>query len=147
MRDIHEGAGALFGSVAGVELPRHYGDPSAEYLAAVEGVGLVDRSHRGRLAVSGKAVVQMLSGVVTGRMPAALVEGPGGVMSGRAEYSAVLTPKGRMLADLRAFPEEASEEERVFLDVAAAGRAALVGHLANYHTHKHARSILIVCRT
>ena len=45
--------------------------------------------------------------------------------------SAVLTPKGRMLADLRVFPEEASEEERVFLDVAAAGRAALVDWFRN----------------
>ena len=132
MRDIHESAGALFGSVAGVELPRHYGDPPGEYLAAVEAVGLVDRSHRGRLRVSGKAPSQMLNGVVTGRMPGAQVERTGGVSAGRAEYSAVLTPKGRMLTDLRAFSVAIPEEECVLLDVAGAGREALIGHLAKF---------------
>ncbi len=132
MRDIHEAAGALFGHVAGVELPRHYGDPSGEYRAAVEAVGVVDRSHRGRLIVSGKAPVQMLNGVLTGRMPAEQVERPGGGSKGRAEYSAVLTPKGRMITDLRAFHTGTREEERVLLDVPAVGREALIGHLGKF---------------
>ena len=80
MRDLHEAAGALFGNVAGVELPRHYGDPSGEYESAVGVVGVVDRSHRGRLVVSGKAPIQMLGGVLTGRMPAERVERHGGVL-------------------------------------------------------------------
>lgn len=132
MRDVHEAAGAVFGSVAGVELPRHYGDPSGEYRTAAEAVGLVDRSHRGRLIVSGKAPIQMLNGVLTGRMPAEREERDGGVVFGRAEYSAVLTAKGRMVTDLRAFHTGTSEEERVLLDVPAAGREALIGHLAKF---------------
>ncbi len=132
MRDVHEAAGALFGDVGGVELPRHYGDPSGEYDAAVGAVGVVDRSHRGRLVVSGKAPFQMLSGVLTGRIPAVQEERHGGVVFGRAEYSAVLTQKGRMVTDLRAFHTGTSEEERVLLDVPAAGREPLIGHLAKF---------------
>ena len=132
MRDLHEAAGALFGSVAGVDLPRHYGDPSAEYQAAVDGVGVVDRSHRARVVVSGNAALQMLSGILTGRMPLEPSGEPGGVMSGRGEYSAVLTPKGRMLADLRAFRVGQSEEEGALLDVSAAGSEALKGHLTKF---------------
>ena len=132
MRDVHEAAGALFGNVAGVELPRHYGDPSGEYESAVGAVGVVDRSHRGRLVVFGKAPIQMLGGVLTGRMPAEQVERPGGGSTGRGEYSAVLTQKGRMVTDLRAFHTGTSEEERVLLDVPAAGREPLIGHLAKF---------------
>ncbi len=132
MRDLHEAAGALFGNVAGVELPRHYGDPSGEYGTAVGAVGVVDRSHRGRLVLSGKAPIQMLNGVLTGRMPTEQVERPAGGSTGRAEYSAVLTQKGRMVTDVRAFHTGTSEEERVFLDVPAAGLTALLGHLAKF---------------
>lgn len=132
MRDVHEAAGALFGSVAGIELPRHYGDPAGEYDAAVGAVGVLDRSHRGRLVVSGKAPIQMLTGVLTGRMPAVQVEGPGGASTGRAEYSAVLTQKGRMVTDLRAFHTGTPDEESVLLDVPAAGREALIGHLTKF---------------
>ncbi len=89
---------ALYGRVRGVEVPRHYGDPGAEYQAAHEGLAMRDRSHRARLLVLGRAPIAALQGVLTGSMPGAPVVFREGIVRGRAEYSAVLTPKGRMIA-------------------------------------------------
>lgn len=100
-RSVHEAAGAVFGTVRGREVPRHYGDPASEYRAAVERVAVVDRSDRARLLVTGRAPVRMLDGILTGAIPAGPVEAGGGARSGRATYSAVLTAKGRMVTDLR----------------------------------------------
>ena len=52
---------------------RHYGDPAAEYRAAVDGCGVVVRGDRRLLRVSGRAPVQMLNGILTSRIPAAPV--------------------------------------------------------------------------
>ena len=88
-REDHEHAGALFGLVRGVEVARHYGDPAEEYTSAVSGVAVRDRSHRSRLLVTGRAPVDTLSGVLTGRMPPSAGgvarrrrEGDGGVLGG-----------------------------------------------------------------
>ena len=62
-------AGGVPTEYHGRTLIRHFGDPSGEYAAATGGVAVFDRSHRARLIVSGRAPGQMLSGVVTGRMP------------------------------------------------------------------------------
>jgi folate-binding protein YgfZ len=67
--------------------------PSAEYTALVEGCGLVDRSERGKLALSGAGAKEFLNGQVTNDV-AALVPGTGC-------YAAFLTHKGKMLGDLR----------------------------------------------
>lgn len=131
-REDHELAGALFGSVRGVDVVRHYGDPGAEYAAAVEGVALRDRSHRALLSLTGRAPVTTLSGVLTGRMPRAPVESAEECSKGRAEYSAVLTPKGRVIADLRAMWGWDSAEESVWLDVPAPALGALLEHLKRY---------------
>ena len=63
--------GVVYGRVRGVDVPRHYGDPAAEYEAARKGLAIRDRSHRSRLLVRGRAPVAALQGVLTGRMPRA----------------------------------------------------------------------------
>lgn len=127
---LHRGAGAVMGSLRGVTTPRHYGDPAAEYEAATGAVGVRDRSHRTRLRVAGRQPSAMLKGVVTGRIPGALTAA-GDAHRGRAEPSAVLTPKGRIVSDLLLW-REPGEEEALWLDVPAASAAPLLEHLGRY---------------
>ncbi|HSR41850.1 MAG TPA: glycine cleavage T C-terminal barrel domain-containing protein, partial [Longimicrobiales bacterium] len=110
-RGEHERVGAVFGMVGGMVRPRHYGEPAREYRSAVEGAAVVDRSFRGRLEVSGRAPVRMLDGILTGTVPAGPREIAPGVGSGRTAYSAVLTPKGRMVTDLRILRLDGTAED------------------------------------
>jgi tRNA-modifying protein YgfZ len=63
------------------------------YRAAVEGCGVVDHSERGKLALTGPDAKAFLQGQVSNDVEA-LVPGTGC-------YAAFLTPKGKMLGDLR----------------------------------------------
>jgi folate-binding protein YgfZ len=67
--------------------------PAAECTALVEGCGLLDRSERGKLALTGAGAVEFLNGQVTNEL---LTLAPG-----EGRYAAFLTPKGKMLGDLR----------------------------------------------
>ena len=124
--------GAVFGRVRGAEVPRHYGDPAAEYRAAREGLAIRDRSHRARLLVRGRAPIATLQGVLTGRMPSAPTTPRKGLLRARVEYSAVLTPKGRMIADLRVMWGPDPDEEGLLLDVPAAALEPLLAHLKRF---------------
>ncbi len=63
------------------------------YRALTEGCGLVDRSERGKLALTGPDAKTFLQGQVTNDVE--------GLEPGRGCYAALLTPKGKMLGDLR----------------------------------------------
>jgi folate-binding protein YgfZ len=65
----------------------------AEYRALTEGCGLLDRSERGKLALTGSGAKEFLSGQVTNDTEA--------LVPGEGCYAAFLTPKGKMLGDLR----------------------------------------------
>ena len=127
-----EASGAIFGEYHGRRLARHFGDPHAEYTAAVGGVAFFDRSHRTRLAVSGRAPGQMLNGVLSGVMPAPAREVEPGVREGAATYHAVLTPKGRMITDLTALLPDDEGTSGILLDVPVAGREGLLAHLGKF---------------
>jgi folate-binding protein YgfZ len=78
---------------------------TSEYEALTQGVGLVDRSERGKLLLTGADVREFLQGQLTND-----VEGLG---DGEGCYAAFLTHKGKMLGDLRVF---AVGDEAVFVD-------------------------------
>jgi tRNA-modifying protein YgfZ len=59
-----------------------------------EAVGLVDRSERGKLALTGSQAKELVSGQVSNDIEA--------LAPGKGCYAALLTNKGKMLADLRA---------------------------------------------
>src|SRR5919107_6125966 len=63
------------------------------YRALVEGCALVDRSERGKLALTGSEAKSFLHGQVTNDIE--------GLEPGRGYYAAFLTHKGKMLGDLR----------------------------------------------
>ena len=132
LSEVHTPLGAVYGRVRGVEVPRHYGDPGAEYQASRKGLAIRDRSHRTRLLVLGGAPITVFQGVLTGRMPGAPVVFREGLLKAEIEYSAVLTPKGRMIADLRVMWGPDPEEEGLFLDVPAAAIEPLLAHLKRY---------------
>src|SRR5262245_21070703 len=58
-------AGATFTTVAGREVPAHFGDPDREYRHTLEGASLFDRSHHGKLEVSGKDAPAFLHNLCT----------------------------------------------------------------------------------
>ncbi len=99
LRALHERLGvrwtlrALGPDAAPLELPRNYGDPAGEYNAARTGAILVDRVDRALIRVFGRDPVRMVHGLVTNDVQS--------VAPGQAVYSGLLTPKGRLLADLR----------------------------------------------
>src|SRR5229473_8117681 len=64
----------------------------ASYEAARHGAGLIDRSDRGRIAVSGKDRALYLHGLLTNDIAA--------LRAGEGCYAAYLTPQGRMIADM-----------------------------------------------
>ena len=66
---------------------------AAEHQAMLEGCGLLDRSERGKLALSGPGAVEFLNGQVTNELIA--------LAPGQGCYAAFLTHKGKMLGDLR----------------------------------------------
>ncbi|HTA06127.1 MAG TPA: glycine cleavage T C-terminal barrel domain-containing protein [Solirubrobacteraceae bacterium] len=65
----------------------------AEARVLSEGCGLLDRSERGKLALSGPGAIEFLNGQVTNELE--------GLMPGEGRYAAFLTHKGKMLGDLR----------------------------------------------
>ncbi|HWF35702.1 MAG TPA: glycine cleavage T C-terminal barrel domain-containing protein [Solirubrobacteraceae bacterium] len=66
---------------------------AADYRAVTEACGLLDRSERGKLALSGGGAAEFLQGQVTNDVE--------GLEPGSGCYAAFLTPKGKMLGDLR----------------------------------------------
>ncbi|HEY4811242.1 MAG TPA: glycine cleavage T C-terminal barrel domain-containing protein [Solirubrobacteraceae bacterium] len=64
-----------------------------QYKALVEGCGVLDRSARGKLALSGSGAVEFLNGQVTNELTT--------LHPGEGRYATFLTPKGKMLGDMR----------------------------------------------
>lgn len=93
-------AAAETGEVAGRAVVLHYGDPDGEYAALGNGALLVDRSHRGRVRISGPKAAEMVTGLVTNDVMS--------LAPGQGQYAAALTPKGKIVADVRIFAVAAS---------------------------------------
>ncbi len=132
-RTLHAGSTSV-GDVGGRSVVLAYGSVAAEYEALQSNAAIFDRSHRGRVRVSGERAAEMVSGLVTNDV-AALAPGQGC-------YAAALTAKGKIIADVRVFVEESS----VLVDAparAAEGWLAMVKKYVNPriapHTDESAR--------
>ena len=73
-------------------------DLAGEYRALTQGCGLIDRSERGKLALTGTERKSFLAGQVTNDIE--------GLAPGGGCYAAFLTHKGKMLGDLRVLDVE-----------------------------------------
>src|SRR5436190_885646 len=67
--------------------------PLDDYRVLTGACGLIDRSERGKLALSGAGAVEFLNGQVTNELD--------DLRAGEGRYAAFLTHKGKMLGDLR----------------------------------------------
>lgn len=98
VRARQDAAGAAWTEVAGRRVARHYGDSAGEYRAVRRGAGLAERGDRARVRMWGRDPVKMIHGLVTNDL---LKAAPG-----RGVYAAMLTPRGRTIAELRVFRRE-----------------------------------------
>jgi len=116
--------------------------PIAEQHRAVShGCGLIDRSERGKLALTGTEASEMLNGLVSNDVLS--------LQAGGGCYAALLTPKGRMLGDLRVlaapkpWPALVLDTERVALQsLFDALRRGAVGYDVELHKATLQRGLL-----
>jgi tRNA-modifying protein YgfZ len=110
-----------------------------QYRVLREGVGIVDRSSRGKLDVLGPDAVAFLQGQVTNDIEA--------LEPGHGCYAALLNPKGKILADLRALMVS---NEELWLDTEEAALEVLhstfdryrIGRQVDLADRTHERGLL-----
>jgi tRNA-modifying protein YgfZ len=93
----------------------------AQYRVLREGAGIIDRAGRGHIDALGPDVVDFLQGQVTNDVAA--------LEPGHGCYAALLDPKGKILADLRAL---LLSGEEVWLDTEEVAHAVLLSALDRY---------------
>jgi tRNA-modifying protein YgfZ len=111
------------GEIAGRPVVLDFGDVAAEYAALRSGALLVDQSHRDRWTITGVRAAEMLTGLVTNDIL--------GLAPGHGHYAAALTPKGKIIADVRVL---AIDDGALLVDVparAAAGWSAMLRKFLN----------------
>ena len=114
-------------------------DSAAEYRILRESCGLLERSERGKLALTGAGAVEFLGGQVTNELA--------NLGSGEGRYAAFLTHKGKMLGDLRilAVGEAASESSQLLLDTERSALQALFDMIrrfkVGYDVQLHKRTL------
>jgi folate-binding protein YgfZ len=111
-------------------------DLATEYVALTQGCGLLDRSERGKLALTGTGAKEFLAGQVTNDTV--------GLVGGTGLYAAFLTPKGKMLGDLRVLAVDDPEPE-LLLDTERATLQALFDMIRRfkigYDVELHKRTV------
>jgi folate-binding protein YgfZ len=90
LHDLHERLGARLGEADGALVPLHYASPAAEHEAVREEAGLIDRSHRGKIEVTGRDRASFLHGMLSNDVqalqagqgcPAAFLDAHGKIVS------------------------------------------------------------------
>lgn len=84
--------------LAGQSVVLSYSSVAAEYEALRTRAIVVDRSHRARVRFSGQRAPEILTGLVTNDVIA--------LEPGHGQYAAALTPKGKIVADVRVFRDD-----------------------------------------
>ena len=92
---LHQSLGAIFHEHRGWELPERYQDPVQEHRAVREKAGLIDLAHRTLMRVTGKDRTRYLNGMLTNDIKA--------LSEGRGCYACILSPQGKVLADLEVY--------------------------------------------
>ena len=121
LHHVHEALGARFGEVAGREVVRHYGDPEREYATARRDAVVVDRADRAFVRMYGRDPVRMIHGLVSNDVA--------GAAPGQGVYAAMLTAKGKMVADVRVLRRAQGD---VLLEVDAGALANVLDHLRRF---------------
>jgi folate-binding protein YgfZ len=83
----------------------------SEYSALNNGALFFDRSDRMRMRISGEKAAELVTGMVTNDVS--------GLVPGEGQYAAALTPKGKIVADIRIF----ALEDALLIDTSSAAAA------------------------
>ena len=110
-------------------MDKHEHPAGPAYEETRSGAAVLRRRDRQFLAVEGRGPGDMLKGILTGRIPPPLKAPMDGWSVGEAAYSAILTPKGKMVTDLRLFPSKGSG---FLLDLPLAGMNGALAHFKKY---------------
>jgi len=106
---------------------------ATDYRAITEACGLLDRSERGKLALSGADAASFLQGQVSNEVE--------GLAPGSGCYAAFLTPKGKMLGDVRIL----ATAEELLLDTERVALQALFNMIRRfslgYQVELHKRTL------
>jgi folate-binding protein YgfZ len=97
---------------------------AAGYRELTTGAGLLDRSPTGKLALTGAEARTFLTGQVTADVEA--------LEPGCGTYAALLTPKGKIVADLRVLHVGTDEQVELLLLCERSGLQALFDHLRRH---------------
>ena len=120
---------AVADEIAGRSVVLRYGDVESEYAALRQSAVVVDRSHRTRTTFEGDRRTDTLTGLVTNDV--------GALHPGTGQYAAALTPRGKIIADLRVFARESD----LLVDVptrAGAGWNSMIRKFVNPRTTRYA---------
>jgi folate-binding protein YgfZ len=109
---------------APVDTAARAGVDAGAYEALVTGCGLVDRSERGKLALTGAGAVEFLNGQVTNELA--------GIADGEGRYAAFLTHKGKMLGDMRVLAVSEGATTELLLDTERVALQALFDIIRHY---------------
>lgn len=102
-----------------------YESQRGEYETLRSACGLLDRSERGKLALTGPSAVEFLNGQITNELA--------DLRPGEGRYAAFLTNKGKMLGDLRALAVgRGGEVEELLLDTERLALQALFDMIRRY---------------
>ena len=119
--EMHERAGVQWAHSDALRLPRNYGDPRGEYEAARTAAVVIDRGDRGAIRVYGRDPVRMIQGLVSNDITRA--------DGAHAVYATVLSPKGKMIADVRVLQWPDGE---LLIDLDGGALAGMLGHLKKF---------------
>ena len=97
---------------------------SDDYRAAREAAAIAARADRAQLRLGGRDPVKMLHGLITNDLA--------GAPAGRGVYAAMLTPKGRVITELRAFKLAREGGTEVLVDVPRETLEATMAHLRKF---------------
>jgi len=110
----------------------------SDYEIVTRRAGILDNSERGKLAFTGSGAAEFLQGQVTNDVEA--------LAPGRGCYAALLTAKGKMLADLRILRAEdellLDTERSALQDVFNVLRRAMIGYDVQLHKRTLERGLL-----
>ncbi len=120
LADEHRRLQAHWTTVAGREIPDHYGDPIAEHRAVRERAGVADLSARGLVRVTGPDRAKYLHSILTNDILA--------LVPGQGCYAALLDVKGHLQADMRLFVLD----DAVLIDLDPMLTASLIPALKRY---------------
>lgn len=116
----HLAAGAALSVYHGAEIPLKFADSTTEYRAARNSAGLFDFSFRSKFTLTGEHSARFLHRIVSNDIKV--------LAPGQGTYATLLSPQGRILADLRIY----LADDRIWVDTDADLAEKAMSNLQRY---------------